>query len=102
MPVRDDLEEVAQRLFEQPVAGEWRGRREPALDDHALGVAELAVTRRAEDAVTLLPALEDLAIYGEGHLRGLAPPLPARQQDGDVAWGRGAAIELRHSPQHQR
>ena len=57
--VGDHLEEVPERLASQPFARERRRRGEPALDDHALAVAELAVARRAEDPVPLLTALED-------------------------------------------
>ena len=82
MTMRDHLEEVSQRLLAQALAGERRGRREPALDDHSLAVAQLAVARRAEDPVPLLTALEHLPIERERQGRRRLATLQPREQDG--------------------
>ena len=77
--VRDHVEEVAERLLRAACRWERRRRREPAPDDHAPAVAQLAVAGGAEDPVALLPALEDRAVDRERRTFGqLRPPVLAR------------------------
>ena len=76
----DHIEEMSERLG--AAAGRWRspGRREPALDDDTLAVAEPTVAGRAEDAVSLLPHLEDTTVNGKRRRFGQSAILLAGQK----------------------
>src|SRR3954465_11232902 len=103
MAMSDHIEEMSERLGAQPVAGKGRRRRESALDDDTLAVAELTVAGRAEDAVSLLPHLEDTTVNGKRRRFGQSPILLAGQKHRLIAHpGHPARISPRNGSGDQR
>ena len=79
---------------------ERRRRREPALDDDPLAVAEFAVAGRAEDPVPLLPALEDAAVDGERRSFVASRPF-CLDRSGTIDGRRARRIPRRSSSEEQ-